>query len=86
MMKTKFIRAQTRDECKVKAEKAKKKRPTPYSIPAATSTASNPNNNTTPKSSQKHGVSYNCFKPGHWQYECPEKRRTKLRTIVFIEL
>jgi hypothetical protein len=83
-MTTKFIRAQTRAECKVKAEKAKKKRPTP--IPAATSTASNPNNNTTPKSSQKHGVSYNCFKPGHWQYECPEKRRTKLRTIVFIEL
>lgn len=85
-MTTIFIRAQTRAECKGKAEKAKEKRPTPYSRPAATSTASNPNNNTTPKSSQKPGVSYNCFKPGHWQYECLEKRLTTLRTIFFIEL
>ena len=37
------------------------------------------------KSSQKSGVCYNCFIPGHWQYECPEKRRTKLSTYFFIE-
>jgi hypothetical protein len=79
----KILRVQTRAERKVKAEKEKKKSPTPYSRTAATSTASNPNNNTTPKSSQKPGVSYNCFRPGHWQYECPEKRLTKLRTISF---
>ena len=62
----KILRAQARAERKIKAEKAKKKRPVPYNKPTSTSTA---------KSSQKPGVCYNCFKPGHWQYECPEKKR-----------
>jgi hypothetical protein len=35
----KILRAQTRAERKAKAEKAKKKRPTPYLRPAATFTA-----------------------------------------------
>jgi hypothetical protein len=37
----KILRAQTRAERKSKAEKAKKKRPTPYLRPAATFTVSN---------------------------------------------
>ena len=57
-----------------KAEKAKKKRPTPYNRSAAKATSSS-GNNASGKSTVRPGVCYNCFKPGHWQFECPEKKR-----------
>ena len=74
----KILRAQNRAERKAKSEKAKKKRLTPYSRPAQPS-ASATASRTTAGNSQKPGVCYNCYKAGHWQYECPEKKK-KLST------
>ncbi|VDI63463.1 Hypothetical predicted protein [Mytilus galloprovincialis] len=74
----KILRAQTRAERKTKSEKAKKKRPTPYSRPTSTATSSDANG----KASGRPGVCYNCYKPGHWKFECPEKKR-KLSTNLF---
>ncbi|VDI17276.1 Hypothetical predicted protein [Mytilus galloprovincialis] len=74
----KILRAQTRAERKTKSEKAKKKRPTPYSRPTLTATSSDANG----KASGRPGVCYNCYKPGHWKFECPEKKR-KLSTNLF---
>jgi hypothetical protein len=78
--------ALTRAERKSKAEKAKKKRPTPYIRTAAKATSSS-GNNASEKSKVRPGVCYNYFKPGHWQFECPEKNKgnnkiTELRTIL----
>ncbi|XP_071165963.1 uncharacterized protein [Mytilus edulis] len=74
----KILRAQTRAERKTKSEKAKKKRQTPYSRPTSTATSSDANG----KASGRPGVCYNCYKPGHWKFECPEKKR-KLSTHLF---
>ncbi|CAC5371644.1 unnamed protein product [Mytilus coruscus] len=43
------------------------------------SEADNGNNSGGAKSARRPGVCYNCYKPGHWQFECPEKNK-KLST------
>ncbi|CAC5376962.1 unnamed protein product [Mytilus coruscus] len=73
----KIMRATSCVERKVKAEKSRKKRPTPYSRPSTS--ADNGNSSGGAKSARRPGVCYNCYKPGHWQFECPEKNK-KLST------
>lgn len=74
----KILRAQSRAERKIKAEKAKKKRTVPYARTRVSATSTS-NNNSEGVKSQRPGVCYNCFKAGHWQFDCPEKKRfTKL--------
>ncbi|VDI46194.1 Hypothetical predicted protein [Mytilus galloprovincialis] len=76
----KIMRATSRAERKAKVEKSKKKRSTPYSRPSTS--ADNGNNSGGAKSARRPGVCYNCYKPGHWQFECPEKNK-KLSTHSF---
>ncbi|CAC5417887.1 unnamed protein product [Mytilus coruscus] len=64
---------QNRAERKVKAEKSRKKRPTPYSSPL--NSPDNGNSSGDAKSTRRPGVCYNCYKPGQWQFECPEKNK-----------
>ncbi|VDI28929.1 Hypothetical predicted protein [Mytilus galloprovincialis] len=73
----KIMRATSRAERKAKVEKSRKKRSTPYSRPSTS--ADNGNNSGGAKSARRPGVCYNCYKPGHWQFECPEKNK-KLST------
>ena len=74
----KTLSAQTRAERKTKSEKAKKKIPTPYSRPTSSATS----NDTNGKASGRPEVCYYCYKPGHWKFECPEKKR-KLSANLF---
>ncbi|CAG2207610.1 unnamed protein product [Mytilus edulis] len=73
------MRATSRAERKAKVEKSKKKRSTPYSRPSTS--VDNGNNSGGVKSVRRPGVCYNCYKPGHWQFECPEKNK-KLSTHI----
>ncbi|CAG2231449.1 unnamed protein product [Mytilus edulis] len=62
---------------KGESRKIQKKRSTPYSRPSTS--VDNGNNSGGVKSVRRPGVCYNCYKPGHWQFECPEKNK-KLST------
>ncbi|VDH99277.1 Hypothetical predicted protein [Mytilus galloprovincialis] len=77
------MRATSRAERKAKVEKSRKKRSTPYSRPSTS--ADNGNNSGGAQSARRPGVCYNCYKPGHWQFECPEKNK-KLNASVAREL
>ena len=64
-------RAFTAANRKVKAEKKKRKdRFRPYSPPAAAAAPG-------PQGKARPGVCYNCHKPGHWAFECLEKKSTE---------
>ena len=68
----KIFRAQARAERKMKVERVKRKRFTPYSKASTSANADNRNN---AMRAAKPGICYCCFKPGHWQFECPEKKK-----------
>ncbi|CAC5417982.1 unnamed protein product [Mytilus coruscus] len=73
----KIFRAQNRAERKIKADRVKRRsRADPYVKPASSSGSRDRQ-----PVSRKPGVCYNCYKPGHWQNECPEKKRPKLSKI-----